>query len=85
MQHEFCLVLTAREVTEEQCNALYEAGLDDGTISSSAGTSRIDVSRDAESLESAIRLAIGQANSAGLTVARVEIEADQIASQPVTR
>jgi hypothetical protein len=81
MMHEFCLVLTAADVTDEQVNALYKAGLDDGTVSTSQGTTRIDITRDADSLDSAIRSAIGQANAAGMSVARVEIEADQIPSQ----
>ena len=85
MPHEFCLVLNEREVSEEKCNALFEAGLDDGTVSTSVGVSRIDVSRESDSLENAIRSAIGEVNAAGLTVARVEIEADQIARQVVTR
>ncbi len=79
--HEFSLVLAAASVTDDQANALYDSGLDDGTISTSQGVTRIDVSRQSESLESAIRSAIGQVNAAGLTVARVEIEADQIAVQ----
>lgn len=83
MFHEFCLVLTRTDVTEEKVNSLYEAGLDDGTVSTSQGTTRIDIGREADSLESAIRSAIGQVNATGLSVARVEIEADQIAPQPV--
>ena len=81
MTHEFSLVLTVPTVTDEQVNALFTAGLDDGTVSTSQGVSRIDVSRDADTLETAIRLAIGNVNAAGLTVARVEIEPDQIALQ----
>jgi hypothetical protein len=83
MSHEFTLLLTAADVTDEQVNALYEAGLDDGTVSTSRGITCIDVARDAESLESAIRSAIGQVNAAGLAVATVEIEADQIIHQAV--
>jgi len=79
--HEFSLILAASRVNDDQVNALYEAGLDDGTVSTSQGVTRIDVSRQSESLESAIRSAIGQVNAAGLTVARVEIEADQIVVQ----
>ncbi len=79
MLHEFSLILTASELTDQQCDALYEAGLDDGTISTSEQVSRIDVDRDADSLEGAIRSAIGQVHAAGLTVARVEIEAEQFA------
>lgn len=84
MSHEFTLVLTPGEVTDDQVSALYESGLDDGTVSSSRGITRIDVTRDADSLESAIRSAIGQVNAAGLTVATVEIEADQIVHQAAT-
>ena len=81
MLHEFSLLLVDGSVSDEQVNALFEAGLDDGTVSTSEGMTRIDVERDEESLESAIRSAISQVNAAGLTVVRVEIEADQIASQ----
>lgn len=83
MVHEFCLILTIAELSDRQVDAIFEAGLDDGTVSTSQGVSRIDVSRDADSLESAIRSAIGNVNAAGLSVARVEIEADQISQQPV--
>ena len=79
--HEFTLVLSIGEVTDEECNALYEAGCDDGTISTSARVTRIDFCRDAPTLEEAIRSAIGNVNAAGLQVARVEIEADAIATQ----
>ncbi len=82
MFHEFTLILTVPEVTDDQVNSLYEAGLDDRTVSSSVGITRIDVARDADSLESAIRSAIGQVNAIGLSVATVEIEAEQIVHQP---
>jgi hypothetical protein len=81
MIHEFTLVLSASSLTDAQCEKLFAAGLDDGTISSSQGITRIDVGREAESLESAIRSAIGQANGAGLTVARVEMEPDHFAAE----
>jgi hypothetical protein len=80
MMHEFSLVLD-RPTTEAECNRLYEAGLEDGTISTIAGVSRIDVGREADSMESAIRQAIGQVGLVGLVVTRVEIEAAQFASQ----
>ena len=84
MSHEFTLILTPGEMTDDQVNSLYEAGLDDGTVSSSRGIARIDVTRDADSLKSAIRSAIGQVNAAGLTVSTVEIEPDQIVDQAVS-
>ena len=79
--HEFTLILSVEEVTDDQCNALYEAGCDDGTISTSERVTRIDFCRDAPTLEEAIRSAIGNVNVARLQVARVEIEADAIAAQ----
>jgi hypothetical protein len=76
--HEFSLLLNAAEITDGQADALFEAGLDDGTISTSECMTRIGITREAESLESAIRSAIGQVNAAGLSVVRVVIEADQL-------
>ncbi|HEY2411236.1 MAG TPA: hypothetical protein VGI40_03290 [Pirellulaceae bacterium] len=85
MSHEFTLVLTAPAETDEQVNALYDAGLADGTVSTSGGITRIDVTREAESLETAIRSAIGEVNAAGLSAATVEIEAEQIVHQPAVQ
>ena len=79
--HEFTLVLSVEDVTDDQCNALYEAGCDDGTVSTSERVTRIDFCRDAPTLEEAIRSAIGDVNAAGLQAARVEIEADAIATR----
>lgn len=79
MTHEFALILSVPDVTEEQCNALYEAGCDDGTISTSQGVTRIDFAREAPTLEEAIRSAISNVHSAGLTVVRAEIAADHLA------
>lgn len=79
--HEFTLILSVEDVTDEQCNALYDAGCDDGTISSSERVTRIDFCRDAPTLEEAIRSAIANVNAAGLQVARVEIEADTLLPQ----
>jgi len=80
MTHDFALILAAPDVTDEQCNALYEAGCDDGTISSSQGVSRIDFAREAPSLEQAIRTAIANVNAAGLQAIRAEILTDSLAS-----
>ena len=81
MTHEFTLVLASPHVTEEQCNALFEAGCDDGTISTSLAVTRIDFSREALSLEKAIRTAISDVNAAGLQVLRAEIRAECLANQ----
>jgi hypothetical protein len=79
--HDFTLILTADELTGDQCNALYDAGCDDGTISTSQGVSRVDFSREAATLEDAIRSAIADVNAAGLQVATVEIEANTLVMQ----
>lgn len=81
MLQEFTLILAGDPVTDEQVEALYSAGLDDGTISTSGGISRIAVDREGDSIESAVRSAIGQVAAAGLAVKRVEIEAAQFTAQ----
>lgn len=73
-EHEFTIVLVVPEQSEEDANALYEAGCADGSISTSAGVTRIDFHRQAVSLEAAIRSAIGNVQSAGFQVAHVLIE-----------
>ena len=81
--HEFTLVLASRDLTEEQCNSLYEAGCDDGTISTSQGVSRIDFARQARSLEDAIRSAMADVNRAGLRVIRAEITPENLVSAAI--
>ncbi len=76
--YEFALILSVDNVTDEQCGALYEAGCDDGTISSSERVTRIDFCREASSLEEAIRSAITSVTAVEFQVVRVEIEADAI-------
>ena len=78
MIHEFTLILTAPHVTEQQCNALYEAGCDDGTISTSRGVTRIDFARKARGLKEAIRSAIANVHAAGLEVLRAEIAPENL-------
>lgn len=80
MVHEFILVLAPPHLTDDQCNALYEAGCADGTISTSQGVTRIDFAREAPSLEQAIRSALANVNAAGLQVVRAEITADSLAA-----
>ncbi|MGM0489281.1 MAG: hypothetical protein ACQESR_21290 [Planctomycetota bacterium] len=73
--YEFVLRLTTPELSGEQCDLLYESGCDDGTIVTRNGTTYIAFDREAESLESAIRSAVADVRSAGLDIARVEMEA----------
>lgn len=62
------------EFTNELANRLYEAGCDDGTLSSSNHHTEIGFDREAKSLNDAIRSAISNVRSVGLDVERVEIE-----------
>ena len=82
MTHEFTLILVTPYLSEEHCNALYEAGCDDGTISTSKGVTRIDFAREALSLEEAIRSAIANVNVVGLQVLHAEITTESLAAQP---
>ena len=74
-EHEFTLVLTTPEETEEDANKLFESGCSDGSISTSNGVTRIDFHRVAASLEEAIRSATTDVRKAGFDVARVEMDA----------
>jgi hypothetical protein len=70
---EFILVLKGVDrATNELANALFEAGCDDGTLYSSAGEAAVGFTREAASLEEAIRSAIANVLSAGVSVARAE-------------
>jgi hypothetical protein len=74
--HEFTLVLTA-DPNEEEADKMYGA-FDDGTISTLAGVPQVRFHREAESLEEAIRSAIGDVRSSGFDVARVEMEPNSV-------
>lgn len=73
-KYEFTLILKGPlELTEDMADALFEAGCDDGTPGTCEGVFSIDFHREAESLEVAIRSAMGNVRTAGYQVERVEI------------
>ena len=72
---QFCVVLRPSKISDDDCDALYEAGCDDGTVVTRDGVTHIAFDREAESLEEAIRSATAQVTSAGFEVARVEMDA----------
>ena len=75
-KYDFSLVVSNRvELTESVADALYAAGCDDATPGTCEGILTVDFHREAVSLEEAIRTAIGNVRSAGLEVARVDIDA----------
>jgi hypothetical protein len=78
MKYEFSLVLSATEVTDDDADKLYEAGCDDGSILTREGVTRVQFDREAASLDEALASAIQNVESAGLAVARVEIERHEV-------
>jgi hypothetical protein len=72
---EFTVVLTAPKISVKQCDALYEAGCDDGTIVTRNGATFVVFDRKADSLEQAIRSATRDVRAAGFDVKRVEMPA----------
>lgn len=73
--YEFSLILTQPNISEAECNSLYEAGCDDGTIVTRNGVTHIAFDRESQSLEDAIRSATADVRRAGVEVARVEMDA----------
>ncbi len=70
---EFLLFLASvSRSNNAMAEALYEAGCDDGTVFSSNGEVAIGFSREANSLEEAVRSAIANVVQAGYSVSRVE-------------
>jgi len=78
--YEFDVFLSGMsEVTDEQSDAMFEKGCDDGTPASSNGVVWIHFDRQAPSLEEAIRSAVTQVRSAGFTVSKVELDMNSAA------
>lgn len=70
---EFSLILDGVDRSDDvMANALYEAGCDDGTLYSICGETAVGFSREASSLEEAVRSAIADVARAGFAVNRVE-------------
>ena len=73
--YEFDVILKGvSEADDEPADALFNAGCDDGTLASRDGVAWIHFDREAASLEEAIRSAVSQVQSAGLTVSKVELD-----------
>ncbi len=79
-KYDFTLILApGATLTDELADALFAAGCDDGSPGSCDGIVSINFHREATSLETAIRSAIADVQTAGCRVARAEIEADAVA------
>jgi hypothetical protein len=73
--YAFSIVLSAAKLSVKECDALFEAGCDDGTIVTRNGETFIAFDRQAASLEKAIRSATTDVRTAGFDVVRVEMPA----------
>lgn len=79
--YEFDVVLKGTfEVTEDQADALFTHGCDDGTPASRDGLAWVHFDREAPSLEEAIHSAVSQVQLAGLLVSKVELDVNSAAS-----
>ena len=70
------------EFSDEQADALYEAGCSDGSLASGDGQAWIGFDREADSLLSAVRSAIANIGQVGLKIDRVEIDQEEVAQWP---
>lgn len=78
-EYDFTLYLNGiAELDDRAVDALYEAGCDDALPGSSQGQATVCFARKSESLEAALRSAIGDVGRAGFTVARAVIETDAL-------
>jgi hypothetical protein len=72
--YDFKLILAGiSDMTDDQGNALFEAGCDDGTIVSRDGAVFVRFSRESISLEQAINSAAADVQRAGFQVDHVEV------------
>lgn len=79
--YEFDVVLhEVAEITDDQADALFAAGCDDGTPTSCNGEAWIHIDRIAPSLEAAIQSAVARVQSVGLGIAKVELDANAAVS-----
>jgi hypothetical protein len=79
--YEFDVILKGTpEVTDEQADALFMHGCDDGTPVIRDGLAWVHFGREAPSLEEAIHSAVSQVRSAGLAVSKVELDVNSAAS-----
>jgi hypothetical protein len=79
--YEFDVILKdVSQVTDEQADALFTAGCDDGTPAGCDGVAWIHFDRQAASLEEAIASAVAQVQAAGLQVSKVELDVDAAVS-----
>jgi hypothetical protein len=73
--YEFDIFLTGvSEISDDQADALFAHGCEDGTPASCDGRAWIHFDREATSLETAICSAVTQVRAAGFTVSKIELD-----------
>lgn len=78
-EYEFQLILPpGTGICETLANDLFEAGCDDAMLFSTSGTTAVGFTREAESLEQAVRSAIADVLKAGQQVVRAELLDEQV-------
>jgi hypothetical protein len=79
--YQFDVVLKdVSEVTDDQADALFASGCDDGTPASCQGVAWVHFDREAPSLEDAIVSAVAPVQAAGFLVSKVELDVDAAVS-----
>lgn len=79
--YEFDVVLKGTPgITDDQADALFTHGCDDGTPVIRDGLAWVHFDREASSLEVAIHSAVSQVRSAGFVVSKVELDVNSAAS-----
>ena len=79
--YEFVVTLAkGTQHSDDLVAAIYDAGCDDGSVWSRADVVQVGFSREAESLEAAIRSAVADVRRAGAAVAEVTMPADALSA-----
>ncbi|MEX2120526.1 MAG: hypothetical protein WD847_13105 [Pirellulales bacterium] len=79
--YDFTLVLDVDHVSEADADRLY-GECDDATIWTSELISRVGFSREAPSLEQAMKSAVADVGRAGFKVRRIELDSPEYCSTP---
>lgn len=75
--YDFTLILSGiPELTNEVCDALFEAGCDDAVLGQREGVVFLDFGREADSAQAAVQSAITAVESAGIGARVVRVESD---------
>jgi len=74
MKYEFSLILNQIDVSDDQVEAFYQSGCDDGSVLSRGDVTMIQFDREAANFDEALVTAIRDVEKSGLVVARVEID-----------